>query len=86
MVYLDLPGMRFFFALFALLLKGRNFCLIFSESFFVFKIACREIMKPKLPEPNYSTRHLLIHPNYLNTFPYMFWFAQTIPSHFLVSV
>ena len=50
-----------------LLLKGRNFCLIFSESPFVFRIACREIMKPKLPQPNCSARHVLIYPNYLNT-------------------
>ena len=34
---------------FALLLKGRNFSPIFPESPFVFRIACWEIMKPKLP-------------------------------------
>jgi hypothetical protein len=62
-IYLDLPGMFFFSCL---LLKGRNFCLIFSESPFVFRIACREIMKPKLPQPNCSARHVLIYPNYLN--------------------
>jgi hypothetical protein len=44
------PGMRFFFAL---LLKDRNrqkiLLVFFSESPFVFGIACREIIKPKLP-------------------------------------